>query len=248
MSDFADEIRSYWDIDSATYDDSQGHKPRSALELAAWSGTLARLLPPAPARVLDVGAGTGFLSVLLAQLGYKVKAVDVSSGMLARLKENAAAASVDVETIEADAVSPPASDFDVVVERHLLWTLPDPRSALVAWRKAAPTGRLVLVETLWGSAGGTTELLRGRARAALALVRRTPPDHHAEYEAELRSSLPLGSGASPAQLVELVQSTPWGLTRVERLRDVEWATRAVLPSSLDRLIGLPPRFAVVAGA
>jgi hypothetical protein len=82
MSEISEQVRTYWDLDAATYDQSPGHSPRTALELAVWSAALRRLLPPPPARVLDVGAGTGFLAMLLARQGYRVSALDLSPGML----------------------------------------------------------------------------------------------------------------------------------------------------------------------
>ena len=42
-------------------------------------------LKPTPANVLDVGAGTGRLSIPLAEIGYSVTAVDPSEGMLGQL-------------------------------------------------------------------------------------------------------------------------------------------------------------------
>lgn len=123
MNDVTEAVRSYWDIDAKTYDDSASHHPRSAAEQAAWSAALRRLLPPPPAKVLDVGAGTGFVSILLARQGYAVTALDLAPGMLARLKEKARAVGLDVRTTEGDAADPPRDNFDAVVERHLLWTL-----------------------------------------------------------------------------------------------------------------------------
>src|SRR6266487_402337 len=61
--DLADSVRRFWDADAATYDRSPDHGAATPTERAAWSAALARLLPPAPARVLDAGAGTGFLSL-----------------------------------------------------------------------------------------------------------------------------------------------------------------------------------------
>ncbi|WP_157869322.1 class I SAM-dependent methyltransferase, partial [Streptomyces hirsutus] len=41
---------------------------------------------------------------------------------------------------------------DVVLVRHVLWTLPDPGRALRHWRGLLrPGGRLVLVEGVWGT-------------------------------------------------------------------------------------------------
>lgn len=247
MSEVAGEIRSYWDVDAATYDNSRGHHPRSATELAAWSAAIRRLLPSPPARVLDVGAGTGFLTLLCARQGYEVTALDLAPRMLARLADKAAQEELEVRTVEGDASSPPTEGFDVVVERHVLWTLPDPARALDGWRKAAPTGRLVLFESVWGRAGGPAGEARSAARDALRRLRREPPDHHSEYDPSLRARLPLGGGTTPESLVSLVEASAWGTARIERLRDVDWAARRAMPSAIDRIIGVPPRFAVVAG-
>jgi SAM-dependent methyltransferase len=241
------EVRDYWDVDAATYDESPGHEPQTLAELAVWAGTLRRLLPPPPARVLDAGAGTGFVSLLLAREGYRVTALDLAPGMLARLRAKAERRGVRIEIVEGNAADPPLGEFDSVVERHLLWTLPDPRAALEAWRQAAPAGRLVLLESIWGSAAGPEEQLRARARALLRRLRKQASDHHAEYDPVLRSELPLGSGTTPELLAALVESTSWGPARIERLRDVEWASREALATVVDRLVGVSPRFAVIAG-
>ena len=149
-----DEIRRFWDDDAATYDNAPGHRPRSPAVQAAWTAALDSLLPPAPARVLDCGAGTGFLSLIAARLGHRVTALDLSSAMLAKLGTAADAEGLDIDVVVAPAHEPPVGPepFDAVIERHLLWTLPDPLAALSAWRAAAPGGRLVAVESLWGEA------------------------------------------------------------------------------------------------
>ena len=49
-----EQVRHFWDADAATYDRDPGHYPVSPLERAAWRATLEKLLPAAPARVLDV--------------------------------------------------------------------------------------------------------------------------------------------------------------------------------------------------
>jgi glycine/sarcosine N-methyltransferase len=47
-------------------------------------------------RVLDAACGTGHHAIALARLGYQVLGADLSSGMIERARENAAAAGVDV--------------------------------------------------------------------------------------------------------------------------------------------------------
>ena len=240
----AEQIRAFWDDDAATYD--LAHQPRSAAVQAAWNAALARFLPPAPAHVLDAGAGTGFLSLAMARLGYHVTALDLSGQMLARLSQKAGAAGLRLDTVEADAADPPCVSFDAVVERHVIWTLPDPAAALNAWRQAAPTGRLVLFESLWGTAAGPAEQARARLRAIARKLRGTPPEHHGAYGDALKAQLPLSGGTPPEHLAGLVSRSDWGGAALHRLRDIEWATACSIPLP-ERMLGTAPRFAVTAG-
>jgi SAM-dependent methyltransferase len=244
--DVNETVREFWDADAAGYDRSPDHGAATGAERAAWSGALARLLPAGGGRVLDAGAGTGFLSLLAARLGYQVTALDLSPGMLEKLHTRAAAEGLAIECVEGGADQPPAGPFDAVIERHLLWTLPDPGRALAAWRAVAPAGRLVLFEGMWGNAD-PVEAFRHRAREALRRLRGEPDHHHDHYDPEVLSQLPLAGGVTPDQLVTLVEAAGWGIARLERLRDVEWIQRLSLPPS-QRLLGVTPRFVVSAGS
>lgn len=242
-----DEIREFWDEDAATYDRSPVHYPRRPQEQAAWAATLRRLLPAPPAAVLDMGAGTGFLSLLLAAQGYRVTAADISPGMLARLKDKAASQGLDINITETDALHPPEDRFDAVVERHLVWTLPDPAAALAAWHAAAPDGRLVLVEGTWdGRRTSALNQLRARARMLATRILKPEPHHPRQYTEQMNAALPYHGGLTPDQAVRLVEASPWGRARIERLRDIEWATTESL-GPLDSLLGTHPRWAVTAG-
>lgn len=243
--DLTDRVRAYWDADAATYDDSPDHGAASPAERAAWNAALARLLPAPPCRVLDAGAGTGFLSLACARLGHRVTALDLSAGMLERLRATAERDGLAVEVVQAGAESPPPGPFDAVVERHLLWTLPDPGAALAAWLTAAPNGRLVLFEGLTGQADPVEHLLE-QTREGVRRLRGEPDHHHDRYDPAVVEALPLAGGTHPDRLVELVEGAGWGPARLERLRDIEW-TRLLRQPPAARVLGVTPRFAVVAG-
>ncbi len=70
-------------------------------------------------RVLDVACGTGVVAVTAARLGANVTALDLSPDLLARARENAALAAVQVDWHEGDAEALPFGDeaFDAVVSQ-----------------------------------------------------------------------------------------------------------------------------------
>ena len=241
-----DRLRNYWDQDAGTYDHSPSHSVSDPVEAAAWRSALLRYLPPPPVAVLDAGAGTGAISLLLAELGYSVTALDLSPAMLTRAERKAAERGLALDTIVAPATEPPPGPFDAVVERHLLWTTPDPVAALSAWRRVAPTGRLVLFEGIWAR-GGATWKARDLAAKALRRLSGERHDHHAGYEPDLVAALPLARTESADPLLGAVREAGWRRVRIERLRDVEWARRMQSPGAIGRLEGRP-QFAILADA
>ncbi|MGZ5399705.1 MAG: class I SAM-dependent methyltransferase, partial [Nocardioides sp.] len=137
----------------------------------AWRSLLLEHLPPAPARVADLGCGTGTLALLLAEEGYAVDGVDFSPAMVRRARDKAGHVATFVE---GDAAQPAlvAAAYDVVLCRHVLWAMPSPATALEHWiRLLVPGGRLLLVEGSWSTGAGLTaeqavDLVRGTGRDA----------------------------------------------------------------------------------
>ncbi|MCW8100591.1 class I SAM-dependent methyltransferase [Streptomyces tauricus] len=141
-----------WDTAADTFDDEPDHGLRDPAVREAWAARLRGWLPRGPSDVLDLGCGTGSLSLLASEARHRVTGVDLSSRMvdLARAK----LAGRDAAFLVGDAAAPPVGEqrFDVVLVRHVLWTLPEPGRVLRHWRGLLrPGGRLVLIEGVWGT-------------------------------------------------------------------------------------------------
>jgi SAM-dependent methyltransferase len=81
------------------------------------AGALFALLPPPPARVLDCGCGTGWLTYFLARRGYEVVGTDVSEHAIALARANPpfrSGASPTFVVADAEALAFDA-EFDAVV-------------------------------------------------------------------------------------------------------------------------------------
>lgn len=244
MADVHEQLRSFWDQDALVYDRSASHAASDPVEAATWRAALRRHLPAPGSSILDVGAGTGAMSLLAAEIGFRVTALDLSPAMLARAREKADRRNMALQTVVAPATEPPEGPFDAVIERHLLWTTPDPVSALSAWRRVAPGGRLVLFEGIFNRQDPLWRIQQQSVRALRAVLG-IRHDHHGGYDPDLLDSLPLAASATPAPLIEAVVEAGWAAIRIERLRDVEWARRMAAPPVLRWLEGAP-QYALVA--
>ncbi|HEX5406690.1 MAG TPA: class I SAM-dependent methyltransferase [Pseudonocardiaceae bacterium] len=152
-------VAAYWDTAAATFDTAPDHGLASFVVRAAWAQRLREWIPDDSAEVLDVGCGTGSLAYLLAAQGHQVTGVDISPNMVEHARRKLAGCSATV--VLGDAADPPVAGrrFDVVLCRHLMWTLPDPGAALRRWvGMLRPGGQLVLVEGRWGAADMSTDM------------------------------------------------------------------------------------------
>src|SRR5216684_8486320 len=153
------QVAAHWDRRAPRFDEDFGHSIRTPAERAAWDRILDLVLAGRDVRdALDTGCGTGFLSFELAARGHQVTGVDFAPAMLAEARQKAVTRGASIRFEEADAEQLPFSpgSFDLVISRHLLWTLPHPEAAIDEWIRVLRTGgRLVIVDGQFdsGSAG-----------------------------------------------------------------------------------------------
>ena len=144
------QVAAHWDRRAAHFDEDFGHSIRTADERAAWDRILDLVVPGGgPRDALDAGCGTGFLSLELAARGHRVTGIDFAPAMLAAARGKAEAAGLQIgfEAGDAEQLRFAPGSFDLVISRHVLWTLPHPEAAIDEWiRVLRPGGRLAVVD------------------------------------------------------------------------------------------------------
>ena len=155
-------VTEYWDAQAATFDEEVDHGLRDPAALEAWRTLLRTWLPEPPGTVLDLGCGTGSLSLIALDEGFSVQGVDLSPAMVAEATRRCAGRDAWFAVGDAAVPEVEAGTVDAILARHLLWTLPDPHAALAGWvRLVRPGGRLVLVEGRWCPAGAVPPYAQG---------------------------------------------------------------------------------------
>jgi ubiquinone/menaquinone biosynthesis C-methylase UbiE len=106
------------------------------------------LVPEPGERAIDIGCGRGqvlFRLVRAVAPGGRALGLDLAPRMVAAAAEEAVKRDLDVEVRVGNAQAPelPRGTFDIVASSLVLFFLPDPGTALRAWRAGlAPNGRL----------------------------------------------------------------------------------------------------------
>jgi ubiquinone/menaquinone biosynthesis C-methylase UbiE len=193
-------VRRHWNRRAADFDQEASHGLVTDAQADAWRRLISDLAGAIPLDVLDIGCGTGFLSLLFAAQHHRVTGVDVAPTMLARAHAKAAAQGLAIDFVEADVetLDLPAASQDLIIERHVIWTLPHPETALDTWRRLLRTGgRLMLIEGHWG------------------------PEVRREEYAEIHDRLPLFGGRPEAEMAALVRAHGFASVTVEPLMDPE---------------------------
>ena len=154
MSTLTNTIEQYWTRRASSYTEVVRKNLADGWD-CKWADELIRNFPKAEGRtlkVLDIGTGPGFYAIILASRGYDVTAVDLSEGMIEQAKHNAGSLAEKIRFFKMDAqeLSFPDNEFDVIVTRNLTWNLPDPVKAYGEWRRVLRDGGVMLnIDSNW---------------------------------------------------------------------------------------------------
>jgi ubiquinone/menaquinone biosynthesis C-methylase UbiE len=207
-----DDIREYWSSRAATFDLSPGHEIFTDEERAAWQALFRRHLGDGSGRTaLDLASGTGVISRLLHEIGFRVTGLDFAEPMLERARRKAADLGLPARFRIGDAENTlePDASHDVIVTRHLVWTLPDPAAAFADWlRVLKPGGRILIVDvdmvrrTLSARAFGAA----ARLLARFAPPRAQPGVDRAQHD-RIVAQVYFRNGAQAEEIAELLALT-----------------------------------------
>ena len=193
-------ITGFWSTVASEYEAHGGNVPKTgSAEFDAWIAAIRELLPPAPADLLDIATGTGFVALIAAGLGHRATGIDHSEAMLGEARIAAKSAGLDVRFALHDAVSPALElrSLDAIVCRHFIWTLREPERAFRNWRELLrPGGRVVAIDGHWFRP--ESEAIDGGETDEADLFAR-------HYTIETRAALPAMSFTSPAPVVAMLE-------------------------------------------
>jgi len=233
MDGIKQRIETYWNGRADKYDQQFGHGIFSDDEKRAWLRALEiNIRQPKGSKVLDVGCGTGFLSILLAELGFEVTGVDFSDEMLGEARKKAMSKDLCITLLRGDAESPSVSrkGFRAIISRHLLWTLPDPEKAVLNWKNLLPPGgQVIVIDGIWNA---RTPYAKFMYFLSSAVMRAKGKKESKEWEKEYMQNpgdLPFMGGAEPDKVVKLFKKTGLEQVWVDNLAEVLRCEKKVAP-------------------
>lgn len=148
-----DMIRKRWNQSAGSFDKCPGHGIHSDREKNDWINLFTKVIGRESVSILDVGVGTRVLALVLAEMGHKITGVDIAEEMVEKAREKFKNNNLSGSFIVGDAEKLPFADnsFDVVINRHVVWTLPNPEKAMREWKRVIKTGgKLIIIDGNWG--------------------------------------------------------------------------------------------------
>lgn len=140
MSNLLSEIEKYWTNRAEGYSEVNKDELES-FQRDKWLNEIKRQIGSdinktnENIKILDIGCGPGFFSIILAKAGFNITAIDYTNEMIERAKENSGYLTNKIKFMIMDAQNLQFEDesFDVIVSRNLTWNLEKPEIAYKEW-------------------------------------------------------------------------------------------------------------------
>ena len=232
MNDTKNIIKDYWNERSSTFDLSPGHVIASRKEKEAWKSLLRKKIGGDTGEILDIGAGTGFLSIMLAEMGYRVVGIDISEEMMKRAKKKAQDIGVEAEFKLGDAenLSFETGSFDAIVNRAVLWTLPNPEKALAEWKRVLKPGGRLCFFLHESRPDGITHRFRMQLGNLVVLIAERRNPWKSLYDSEkLGAELPFRGGVEPSVITKLIAESGFERVSAEPMVEIGRLKRDGMP-------------------
>lgn len=211
--DREERIVSYWSKRSAGFLEQKRRELHNPIA-DRWVTQLNRYLPEKhEGKVLDVGCGAGFFSILLSRMGYEVTGIDLTPGMIEGAEKLAREERAVCRFEVGDAMKTgfPDGSFDVVVSRNLTWTLPDPEQAYREWlRVLKPGGLLLNFDANYGLDNALDLAAVPKNHTHMQLGMSTLQENEA-----IKETLPINGYARPAWDLEILRRLGIGEFRID---------------------------------
>jgi ubiquinone/menaquinone biosynthesis C-methylase UbiE len=199
-------IISFWNKDAKGY--NKRNMSRYLGQRKIWASIFSESLDKGPLDVLDVGTGPGVVAFILAEMGHRVTGIDLSKEMLQYAQNNADLLNLNVTFKLGDAEKLPFEDesFDAVVNRHVLWTLPQPERAISEWfRVLRPGGKVVIIDGNWYLSRDSSVITRLWGKLAWPLISADDKKWLNEFETDAKKKLPLAYVKRPDKDIEFLK-------------------------------------------
>ena len=196
FDDRKERITKYWAKRSESFLEQRRAELKSALA-ERWIKEIKKQLPDGKKlKILDVGCGSGFFSILLAKEGHQVVGTDLTPEMVVNAKKLAKEEQVEPTFLVMDAEKLEFEDasFDMVISRNLTWTLPHAEEAYQEWKRVLkPGGILLNFDANYGNddCSDTSGLPKNHAHYTVG-------DELLQECEEIKKQLPISSYARPA--------------------------------------------------
>ena len=195
MENLRKEMLSRWNSDGWEYDSVAAHGINDEDDRTRWQKIL---MNHKKELLLDVGTGTGFLSILASEIGLITTGADWSETMLSQARQKAEQKNLAVNFVQGNIESLPFTDqsFDLITSRHVIWTLADPLEAFKEWLRLLKPGGVLYADYS---------------------PRKGNSHHGHHYDIEVEKKLPLNADVPAQQIENLFASAGFSRTSYDVL-------------------------------